>query len=103
MTHRDHWEDDPDHPIDDWKTEVANDDTVLAIAHGSTPGRKCSPLTTILERPTPHRVVTPFEFVQPIDWATSLISIVKRTARCGAHSQMACPRRSSTPASQSMR
>ncbi|BBC73218.1 conserved hypothetical protein [Altererythrobacter sp. B11] len=29
MSRRDHWEDDPDHPIDDWKTEVANDDTRL--------------------------------------------------------------------------
>jgi hypothetical protein len=29
MSRRDHWQDNPDHPVDDWKTEVANDDTRL--------------------------------------------------------------------------
>lgn len=29
MSRRDHWQGDPDHPVDDWKVEVANDDTRL--------------------------------------------------------------------------
>jgi len=29
MTRRDHWENDPHYPVDDWKAEVANDDTRL--------------------------------------------------------------------------
>ncbi|MBA4090270.1 MAG: hypothetical protein C0494_06730 [Sphingobium sp.] len=29
MTHRSHWDDNPDYPVDDWKTEVANGDTRL--------------------------------------------------------------------------
>lgn len=29
MTRRDPWVDDPAHPVDDWKTEIANDDTRL--------------------------------------------------------------------------
>lgn len=29
MTRADPWADDPDHPVADWKTEVANDDTRL--------------------------------------------------------------------------
>ncbi|WOF45074.1 hypothetical protein KNJ79_09470 [Sphingopyxis indica] len=29
MSRPSHWDDNPDHPVDDWKTEVANDDTRL--------------------------------------------------------------------------
>lgn len=29
MTGRSHWDENPDYPVDDWKTEVANDDTRL--------------------------------------------------------------------------